>query len=101
MFDFLPPLQCKKGGLHGSVDQESWRASHAHERAYRSRARRVAELKTVLGLEPRHFRANLLLGRILTLRGEKDAAIPHLTTAADVQPPSADAKQFLADALRR
>ena len=30
----------------------------------------MRELRAALDLEPRHFRANLLLGRILTLRGE-------------------------------
>jgi choline-sulfatase len=61
----------------------------------------VAELRAALGLEPRHFRANLLLGRILTLRGEKAAAVPYLKTAVNVQPGSAEAKQFLADALKK
>jgi choline-sulfatase len=61
----------------------------------------MRELRAALDLEPRHFRANLLLGRILTLRGERTAALPYLRTAVDVQPDSAEAKQFLADALKR
>jgi len=61
----------------------------------------VAELKAALALEPRHFRANLLLGRLLTLRGDRASAIPYLRTATEVQPDSAEAKQFLADALKR
>ena len=61
----------------------------------------VTELKAALALEPRHFHANLLLGRILTLRGDKASAIPYLRIATEVQPDSAEAKQFLADALKR
>ena len=45
----------------------------------------IAELRAALALDPRHFRANLLLGRILTLRGEAAAAIPYLKAAVDVQ----------------
>ena len=61
----------------------------------------LAELRAALRLEPKHFRANLLLGRILTLRGEAAAAVPFLKTAVDVQPSSTEAKQFLADAVRK
>src|SRR5439155_10778127 len=61
----------------------------------------VTELKAALALEPRHFRANLLLGRILTLRGDKASAIPYLRIATEVQPDSAEARQFLADASKR
>ena len=50
----------------------------------------VAELRAALALEPRHFRANLLLGRILTLQGQAAAALPHLQTAAGVQPTDAE-----------
>ncbi len=61
----------------------------------------LAELRAAVAREPRHFRANLLLGRVLTLRGEKAAAIPYLQTAVAVDPSSAEAKQFLAEALKR
>jgi predicted Zn-dependent protease len=61
----------------------------------------IRELRAALDLQPRHFRANLLLGRILTLRGEQVAAVPYLRMAVDVQPDSAEARQFLADALKR
>ena len=60
----------------------------------------IAELRAALDLEPRHFRANLLLGRILTLRGEASLAVPYLRTAVTVQPDSSEAKQFLAEALK-
>jgi choline-sulfatase len=59
------------------------------------------ELRAALDLEPRHFRANLLFGRILTLQRQGAAAIPYLQTAAAVQPSSAEAHQFLADALEQ
>jgi predicted Zn-dependent protease len=61
----------------------------------------VAELRAAVGLEPTHFRANLLLGRILTLQGQSTAAVAHLQTAATVQPGSAEAHQFLADAYEK
>ena len=60
----------------------------------------IAELRAALDLEPRHFRANLLLGRILTLRGAAPLAVPYLRTAVNVQPDSSEAKQFLAEALK-
>ena len=52
-------------------------------------------------LEPKHFRANLLLGRILTLQGQADEAIGYLRTAASAQPENAEARQFLDDALAK
>src|SRR5262245_57302363 len=58
----------------------------------------IGELKASLAIAPRHFRANLLLGRILTLQGQALEALPYLRTAADVQPSTAEAHQFLADA---
>ena len=59
------------------------------------------ELHAALDLEPRHFRANLLLGRILTLQGDPQRALQYLQTAVDVQPSNAEARQFLADAVSR
>jgi arylsulfatase A-like enzyme/Flp pilus assembly protein TadD len=61
----------------------------------------VVELRAALTLDARHFRANLLLGRILTLRGESAAAIPYLKAAVDLRPSSTEAKQFLAEALKK
>jgi choline-sulfatase len=59
------------------------------------------ELRAALALEPRHFRANLLLGRILTLQNQANAAIPLLRTAVEVDPKSTEAKAFLDEAIRR
>jgi tetratricopeptide (TPR) repeat protein len=59
------------------------------------------ELQATLALEPRHFRANLLLGRILTLSGQPQPAISYLQTAVEVQPSSSEAHDFLADAYEK
>jgi len=61
----------------------------------------VTELRAAIDLEPKHFRANLLLGRILTLQGDAEHAIPFLRTAVSVQPSNAEANQFLNDAIRK
>ena len=61
----------------------------------------TTELRAALALEPRHFRANLLLGRILTLQNQADAAIPLLRTAVEVDPKSTEAKAFLEEAIRK
>jgi arylsulfatase A-like enzyme/Tfp pilus assembly protein PilF len=58
-------------------------------------------LRRAIELEPRHFRANLLLGRILTLQGQASAAIALLQTATEVDPRSNEAHSFLADAYER
>jgi arylsulfatase A-like enzyme/Flp pilus assembly protein TadD len=67
-----------------------------------ARIKRVSEavdlLHTVLELSPRHFRANLLLGRILTLEGKAQQGLPNLRTAVTVEPHSKEAHLFLADA---
>jgi hypothetical protein len=59
------------------------------------------ELRAAIALEPRHFRANLLPGRILTLQGDAQNALPFLRVAVDSQPSNEEARAFLADALTR
>jgi predicted Zn-dependent protease len=61
----------------------------------------IVGLEAAIELEPRHFRANLLLGRLLSLTGRAGSAVPHLRTAVDVQPASAEAHEFLADAYEK
>ena len=61
----------------------------------------VRELRAALDLEARHFRGNLLLGRILTLQGQAAAALPYLRTATEVDPASSEAHAFLADAYEK
>jgi arylsulfatase A-like enzyme/Tfp pilus assembly protein PilF len=58
----------------------------------------VRELEATLELEPGHYRANLLLGRILDLQRNSGEAIAYLLRAAAAQPNSAEAHVFLADA---
>jgi arylsulfatase A-like enzyme/cytochrome c-type biogenesis protein CcmH/NrfG len=60
----------------------------------------VAELRAALELDPRHYRANLLLGRILTLQGQAASAVPYLQRAAEAQASSVEAQAFLADAYQ-
>jgi arylsulfatase A-like enzyme/Tfp pilus assembly protein PilF len=61
----------------------------------------IRELHAAIDLDPKHFRANLLLGRILTLQGDADRAVPYLRTAVAVQPTNAEANQFLNDAISK
>jgi arylsulfatase A-like enzyme/Flp pilus assembly protein TadD len=60
----------------------------------------LTELRAALDLEPRHYRANLLMGRILTLQSQAAAAVPYLQSAAEAQASSAEAQAFLADAYQ-
>ena len=58
----------------------------------------MQELDTALKLNPDHYRANLLRGRILSLKGDAAAALPNLQKATAVQPDSREAHLFLAEA---
>jgi len=58
----------------------------------------MKELDITLGAEPDHYRANLLRGRILSLKNNPDEALPNLEKAVKVQPTSFEAHLFLADA---
>jgi len=58
----------------------------------------IQELDTTLNLSSDHYRANLLRGRILSLQGHPADALPNLQKAAQVEPNSREAHQFLADA---
>jgi len=55
------------------------------------------DLLVVLQGEPDHYRANLLLGRMLFLNGTFADALPYLEKAAAVQTDSREAHSFLAD----
>ena len=57
------------------------------------------DLRAHYELAAAHFRANLLLGRILALQADA-ASVTYLRTAVDVQPDSTEARQFLAEASR-
>jgi predicted Zn-dependent protease len=55
------------------------------------------QLETTLNLEPENYRANLVLGRMLTLHGKTVLALPYLKKAALLQPGAPDPHLFLAD----
>ncbi|MGA7849498.1 MAG: sulfatase-like hydrolase/transferase [Terriglobales bacterium] len=59
------------------------------------------EYEKALELDPDHFQANLRYGRLLFLEGHPDAALPKLSRAAKVDPDSAEAHAFLADAYQQ
>jgi arylsulfatase A-like enzyme/thioredoxin-like negative regulator of GroEL len=61
----------------------------------------MEHLDICLGLDPNHYRANLLRGRILSLQHKPSEALPNLKTAAEVQPDSREAHLFLADAYEQ
>ena len=67
-----------------------------------ARTKRVPQAVEILGkvleISPDHFRANLLLGRIVYLQGDPAAALPRLEKAVQVAPNSGEAHSFLADA---
>jgi len=58
-------------------------------------------LLVVLQQEPDHYRANLLLGRMLFLNGTFAEALPYLEKAAQVEGNSVEAHQFLAEAYSK
>ncbi len=57
----------------------------------------MEHLDICLGLDPGHYRANLLRGRILSLQGKPTEGLANLKKAAEVQPDSREAHKFLAD----
>ncbi len=79
-----------------------WADAHFSLAAVYARIDRVPEamkeLDTTLGLDPNHYRANLLRGRILSLQKIPEQALPNLEKAIAVQPTSVEAHLFLADA---
>jgi tetratricopeptide (TPR) repeat protein len=58
----------------------------------------LTELDTALSINPNHYHANLLRGRILSLQGKPLDALPNLKKAVEVSPDSREAHAFLADA---
>jgi Tfp pilus assembly protein PilF len=61
----------------------------------------LKELQTALELNPDHYRANLLMGRICALQGDPSAGLPHLEKAVKLTPTSREAHLFLADAYEK
>jgi len=61
----------------------------------------MEHLDICLGIDPTHYRANLLRGRILSLQHKAAEALPNLQKAVEVQPESREAHLFLADAYEQ
>ncbi|MFY9558857.1 MAG: sulfatase-like hydrolase/transferase [Terriglobales bacterium] len=61
----------------------------------------IEHLDICLGLDPGHYRANLLRGRIFSLHHKPAEALPNLKKAVEVQPDSREAHLFLADAYEQ
>lgn len=61
----------------------------------------MKELQVALDLEPDHYRANLLRGRILSLGGQVGPSLPYLERAARSAEASAEAHLFLAEAYAK
>jgi Tfp pilus assembly protein PilF len=82
-----------------------WADAHFSVAAVYARIDRVpeamSELQTALELNPEHYRANLLRGRILSLEGQGAEALPNLKKAAQAEPRSVEAHLFLADAYEQ
>jgi tetratricopeptide (TPR) repeat protein len=53
--------------------------------------------QAALRLNPNHYRANLMLGRLIGMHGNPLSAVPYLQKAAQLQPLSPDAHKFLAN----
>ena len=82
-----------------------WAALHFSLAAAYARQDRTKDaqrqLETTLNLEPDNYRANLVLGRMLTLNGKPVLALPYLKKAALLQPSAPDPHLFMADTFAR
>jgi arylsulfatase A-like enzyme/Tfp pilus assembly protein PilF len=61
----------------------------------------TAEFENSLKIDPDHFLANLKYGEMLFREGDAAGALPKLSRAAKVDPKSAEAHAFLADAYQQ
>lgn len=57
----------------------------------------ASNFQAALRINPNHFRANLLMGRVLGMQDNPTAALPYLQKAVKLQPKSPDAHKFLAN----
>jgi arylsulfatase A-like enzyme/Flp pilus assembly protein TadD len=82
-----------------------WADAHFSLAAVYARIDRIpeamTELDTTLSLSPEHYRANLLRGRILSLQGKPEQALPNLREAVRVNPQSREGHLFLAEAYQQ
>lgn len=95
----LPEMQAavvctpKSAQLHFYLGAVQLRLKHIPEA--------TAEFENSLKIEPDHFLANLKYGEMLFREGDAAAALPKLSQAAKVDPNSAEAHAFLADAYQQ
>ena len=79
-----------------------WADAHFSLAAVYARIDRIPEAMTnldaALELNSNHYRANLLRGRILALQGHAADALANLQKAAEAEPNSVEAHQFLSEA---
>jgi predicted Zn-dependent protease len=61
----------------------------------------VKQCEKVLEFDPNHYPTNLMLGRILLLSGDAQAALPKLEKAAALQPNAPEPHVLLTDAYDR
>lgn len=61
----------------------------------------IREYEKTLELDPDHFQGNLRYGRLLSMQGHPEAALPKLIRAANIDPNSAEAHAYLADAYQQ
>ena len=57
----------------------------------------IKSYQTTLRLNPNHYRANLMFGRLLGMHDNASGALPYLRKAVKLQPQSPDAHKFLAN----
>jgi arylsulfatase A-like enzyme/tetratricopeptide (TPR) repeat protein len=67
-----------------------------YERAHRL-PEAMQEFRRTIELDPDHFRANVMLGRLLGMQKKGNEALPYLHMAAKIQPNSIEVHQFLAN----
>jgi arylsulfatase A-like enzyme/Flp pilus assembly protein TadD len=92
--------------IQAAVDHNPTSAQmHYYLAAVDNRLKRLpeatVEYEMALKLDPDHFQANLRYGRMLFLEGHADAALAKLAHAVKVNPDSAEAHSFLADAYQQ
>lgn len=92
--------------FQAAIDKSpKWAALHFSLAAAYARIDRLPdaqkELQTTVELDADNFRANLLLGRMLSMEGKAAAGLSNLKKAARIQPTSPEAHLFLADAYER
>jgi arylsulfatase A-like enzyme/Flp pilus assembly protein TadD len=95
----LPEIQAavehdpKSAQMHYYLAAVSNRLKHLPEAA--------KEYEKALEIDPNHFQANLRYGRLLFLEGRPQDALLKLSRAVKVDPESAEAHSFLADAYQK